>query len=491
MIALFKNQKSEIYIIPLLLFLLNFIIKVIYLSAQSVALDEPFSIYHAQLDVASIINQLSAGNNPPLFEIILHYWISLFGISEFAVRFLPMVFSCLIVVFIYKTGIKFFNKNIAITASLIFTFSNYHIFYAHETRVYSLFALLTSISMYSFLSLIKDSNSKKHFIILIISNTVLCYAHYFGFFVLFFQFISCLSLKFVRKILLKKYLICLAAVVILYLPYAKILIERFFSNVANGTWVRPSDFENIYLMLKLYTNEPVSAVIFICVLVAALIKFIITKSSNSYPVYSNVILLWFLVPFFLMFIISYKKIPFNLPMFMDRYTIFISIGYFILCALTVDYLFKKKNLKYIASGVLVIAMIATCKFNVDNERPFKKSILAMKEMKTPNSVVYFCPPHFVLNLSYYYNLDYFRKTDKDDVYKNINAALAKENIYGIYNYTEIDTSKIAKADKVIFFDGEADFCYPGNNIYQYLSSQFPKQEIHNKSKTARVVCFTK
>ncbi|MDO9255412.1 MAG: hypothetical protein Q7U54_07870 [Bacteroidales bacterium] len=88
------------YYIPLFLVAINFIIKILYLGKMSIANDEPFSIYIAQMDVSSIISQLSKGNNPPLFEIILHYWIKLWGISPFSTRLLPFLFSVATVYFI-------------------------------------------------------------------------------------------------------------------------------------------------------------------------------------------------------------------------------------------------------------------------------------------------------------------------------------------------------------------------------------------------------
>ena len=93
------------HFIVLALFLLNIIIKVMYLSFQPISHDEPFTVYHAQFDFYNIIHYLKNYNNPPLFELILHFWIKCFGISPFSVRFLPMLFSSLSVVLFYKIGV--------------------------------------------------------------------------------------------------------------------------------------------------------------------------------------------------------------------------------------------------------------------------------------------------------------------------------------------------------------------------------------------------
>ncbi len=70
-----KLNKSGTFnnnILSFLLVLLNFVLNRGSLTANSIALDEPFSIYVAQFEVSKIIAYLSTGNNPPLFEIILH-----------------------------------------------------------------------------------------------------------------------------------------------------------------------------------------------------------------------------------------------------------------------------------------------------------------------------------------------------------------------------------------------------------------------------------
>jgi len=195
------------YFIPLLLITVNFVLKIWHLDSQSIANDEPFSIFAAQMDVTSIISELSSGNNPPLFEIMLHYWVKIFGISPFSVRFLPFLFSVFTVYFIYKIGRLFFGFPVAILTSLIFSFSNYHLYFAHETRVYSLFALLTCVSMLAFFKVIENEKNRKYWILLLLSNVVLCYGHYFGLFIPIIQGISVFVISELRLRYLKSLVI--------------------------------------------------------------------------------------------------------------------------------------------------------------------------------------------------------------------------------------------------------------------------------------------
>ena len=67
--------KVKTYLIIFSLTIIAFFIKVINLDASSLGADECFSVYSAQLPPLDIITWLNTGDNPPLWELILHYWI--------------------------------------------------------------------------------------------------------------------------------------------------------------------------------------------------------------------------------------------------------------------------------------------------------------------------------------------------------------------------------------------------------------------------------
>lgn len=470
-------KKQEQTIIAIILVLINFLIKGIFLSSNSLGGDEPFSVYHAQMDIVSILRLLAEGNNPPLYELVLNLWIKLFGISEFSVRFPSLIFSSITVLYIYKLGTKFLNKRIALYASIIFIFSNYHILFAHEARVYSLLGLLSVISMYYFMSIfqyyttdtkvenILKSSVRNNLIILIIIDTLIIYSHYFGFFILITQFAFIVSNKKIISKYWKQILICLSIIGLLYLPNIFIVLNRFIESSSNGTWVNPPNgIDSIYNMLRQFSNAPVVAVFVILILVSSFVKSIINKKREQKNIFNRLIVFWFVFVFFFMFGISYL-----IPMFLDRYLMPAAIAFSFIVGISADYLVKKQKYKYIIPIVIIVLFVSTVKPSITNKRNVEETVAKIKDIKDSETLVLICPSNFILNFAYYYDIEVFKDYNVDNIYSNINESMRNENVYGINNINQID---FKKWNHIVFLDAAASFSYPNNSIKDNLDVNY-------------------
>ena len=483
------NSKNKHTIIVIILVFINILIKGLFLSSNSLAGDEPFSVYFAQMDIGSIIKLLSEGNNPPLYEIILHFWINIFGISEFSVRFPSLIFSCITVLFIYKLAIKHLNKRVALYSSIIFIFSNYHILFAHEARTYSLLGMLSIISMFYFLEVLitlrKESNqhvnvSVKSKLLLVI-DILIIYTHYFGFFILITQF---LFLLFNRNLFFKYWrqsLMCIGVIILFYTPNIIVFINRFLDSSTNGTWVKPPNgIDHIYNILRQLSNAPVVTALVILIFAGASIKYVIQKKTKQNNQGSIFCVFWFVFIFFFMFGISYI-----VPMFMDRYLMPAAIAFSFVVAISADYIIKKTYFNYFIPSLICILFISTVKPNITNKRNNKETVLKIKEIKSANTIVYLCPSRHTLNFIYYFDIDSFKNYNTAYINKNILEFLNKSNIYPIDNYNQMDISLLKTFDKVIFLDAAADFSFPENGILEQLkitytlNAQYHYDEIFN------------
>jgi len=475
-IKLIHNPGFNDFFMPLLFVILNILLKTLFLDYRDLSVDEPYTVFYSQKSLSELLKMFETENNPPLFFLILHFWIRLFGISVFAVRFLPMIFSSLTVLFLYKTGKRFFNNEIAITTSILYTFSNFHQFYSQETRVYSLYCLLSVISMYLFLFIISGKGKRNHYVWLLVTNTLLIYSHFFGFFIIVVQIASAVFIAPIRRHYLKGQFIILAFTIILYIPYLRLIIQRFLV-ASEGTWLSPPGFADIYNLLWSYTNVPVVTVLTIVLLAISAFLFIcrrIKQSNIRIRNYVKVIYIWFFLPLIVIFAVSQI-----IPAFHTRYMIFLSIAYYFLLAFAVE-TFPRKWLRYILILGITGAMAGTFHAKVTSDRSMKTVTEMVKKQK---AAVYVVPYWMIYEFTYYYNSDYFRKPD------SVLILLQQEQIRDIKIPEDFSTEAISGLSEVILIEGGLDLVDPEGSIIQRLQASFPEKSLIYESKSLKVYHF--
>jgi mannosyltransferase len=187
-------KTNRIYSLILIIILIfSGLIYFYRLGSESLSTDEYFSLYVAQKSPQAIISDHKKAVNPntipPLYELILHYWMKIFGQTEFAQRALSAFFGILSVYFLYLLGSLFFNSRTGLLSALFGALSYNWFSLFRQNRCYGLFILLTLISFYCFFNLIKNRNTKHCFVYLAVANSLLLYTHYFAVLIVLLQLI--------------------------------------------------------------------------------------------------------------------------------------------------------------------------------------------------------------------------------------------------------------------------------------------------------------
>jgi hypothetical protein len=162
----------------------GFLLRLYQIDFQSIWYDEAFSIFHSNKDLAHILTLND--NTPPLFWILLHFWIKITGLNEISVRILPVIFGTCSVIALYLVAKEILSDDVALFSSLLLSVSPLHIYYSQELRAYSLFCLLCLISMLYFIKLFKNA-SPKNYLIYILTTLALLYCHMFAVFIVIAQ----------------------------------------------------------------------------------------------------------------------------------------------------------------------------------------------------------------------------------------------------------------------------------------------------------------
>src|ERR1700757_5451889 len=104
-----SNEKRIVLVVLVLVLISGAALRIVKLGSESLWLDEAYSIYTSQESLPAIVQETSKDVHPPLYYFVLHYWIRSFGISEFAVRFLSVIFGVMAIAAIYKLASTLFD----------------------------------------------------------------------------------------------------------------------------------------------------------------------------------------------------------------------------------------------------------------------------------------------------------------------------------------------------------------------------------------------
>jgi mannosyltransferase len=105
-------------------------------------LDEALSVDIAKLPVPDLLDALRHDGHPPLYYLVLHYWMEVFGDGDVAVRALSGVLAVAALPLVWIAGKRLAGAAGGRWALVVVALSPYWIRYATETRMYALVMLL-------------------------------------------------------------------------------------------------------------------------------------------------------------------------------------------------------------------------------------------------------------------------------------------------------------------------------------------------------------
>lgn len=127
-----------------------------------------------------------APQHPPLYWLLVRFWMQIFGNSIGATRSLSVIFSVLAFPAMYWLCLELFGSTtVGWIAVALLAVSPVHIFQAHNARPYSLWILMMLLSSTSLIRALKSpQNQKRHWLAYGITLGLSLYTYLFSFFVL-------------------------------------------------------------------------------------------------------------------------------------------------------------------------------------------------------------------------------------------------------------------------------------------------------------------
>jgi hypothetical protein len=412
-----RADANRNYLIAVII-MLGFLLRWYKLTDQSIWLDEAFTIYNSQQAISHILDQ--KGNTPPLYYLLLHFWIYINGISEFSTRLLSVITGTTAIFVINMLGSLIFNKRTGIYAALLLAISPINIYYSQEVRPYSLLFLLALLSIFFYVKL-KDRYSKGSVASYTVFSTMLIYSHLYGLLILLAQNIDQFINHNFKLRKLKSWMLLQLIIIIFYIPWIIRMPEII--SVQSHSWIpKPNLLVSFPLFYKFTSGEAFS----FYGLLLALIYFFLILNYPFKSIRKESILLfsWLLVPVIIPFLYS---VIFT-PVFTIRYTIVASLSLFLIAAYSVFNMNTFKNMGLLILIVLCSFLALHVQNNTTIKDPWREVSKFIQSNIQDGDQVLLISSYEVFSFSYYFKPDCFTS---QDIY---NCA----NLEGIYPSNSIE-----------------------------------------------------
>lgn len=322
-----SNPKFVYYLTGITL--AGFLLRINHTWSESITADEVSALLRLKFNTfaAMIERGVRPDGHPAFTQVLLWFWIKIFGDSEFSVRLPSVLMGTASIWFAGMAARRWFGTGTALAVAASLAFLQLPIMYSQLARPYApgLFFTMLAASYTSRFSL--DEKVKwKHVLGFMVAAAGAAYSHYFSLLttLLLGVFGTWLSSKTNQF----KYLLACAGALLLFLPHLKITLSQLAIGGIGGPggWLAPPtpDFFLSHLIVIFDSSRGMSLTI-LCVMLACVIlnhrrpdkrqvaTFLLWLApmliGYVYSVYRNPVLqhsvLLFSFPFLLMFLFSW------------------------------------------------------------------------------------------------------------------------------------------------------------------------------------------
>ncbi len=332
------------------------------LTAAAIRGDEGASLLLSQYSLAGIWEHAAHDVHPPLYFMLLHGWIGLFGDGIFSIRSL----SALPGIATVGLGVWLVDllatRRAALLAGVLLALLPTAVHYSQEVRMYSLLGLWLIGATIALVCWIKRPQCTRYLVLYTLLMSAAFYTHYFTVLCVLCHWLYLGLIRVqpgyrLRHIQRSGWWLANMAIVLLYLPWLTNLIDlvqHMDQLKANGDvgWDAPVTLGSLPSMIWMFLIQDaggdLSTLIFIA-LPLALVALAGVALARDRSVFhgSALALIYTVLPLLLVFALSFKS-----PVFIERYLTAYALGLPMLVALAVDRLYV--SFKVLALVVLML-----------------------------------------------------------------------------------------------------------------------------------------
>jgi mannosyltransferase len=373
---------------------------------QSIRLDEAQSLWQTSRTTGFILKIVAEDVHVPLYHLILHLWMGLFGNTILAARSLSLLFfvltipaSYMLAKFIYR------RERVALFAAFLISISPFLNWYANEARMYSLLTLIVILNQYCFLRIMRK-NDALSWQFYLITGIVGVYTHYFFFaYLLTHVIFFFLQRKQFPENAFKRFIGCAIATILAFAPWVYLVISAGTVSSTQPLLAKPSTndlFNTFSQFLFGFQESNINAAILSLWPIIILLAFMLLRQKQEARQDKTVFLvLSVFTPIIVAFCFSWLVRPF----YLSRYLVFtIPSLYILISHILAGYPPRLANL---FRTLLICSMVVGLLLQSTNfYSPVKEDYEAAAEYVTKNAtfrdVVVLSAPFTIYPFEYYY-----------------------------------------------------------------------------------------
>ncbi|RON38254.1 hypothetical protein BK666_30200 [Pseudomonas frederiksbergensis] len=333
-----------------------------YLTAAAIWGDEGSSLLMSQYSLGDIWFHAAHDVHPPLYFMVLHGWIEVFGNGIFSIRSLSALPGIATVALGFWLVRLMANPRAALLAGLLLALLPTAVRYSQEVRMYSLLGLWLLGATIALVYWVKQPRHTRHLVIYALLMAAGFYTHYFTALCVIVHWAYLLVLRLhpthpMKHITRPAWWLANVAIVVLFLPWLPgliDLIQHMDALKANGDvgWELPVSLSSLPSMIWDYMiqddgdNLPWLMFAALPALLLVVIVLTVVRDRSLYR-WSALLALYTLVPLLLVFGVSFIS-----PVFIERYLTAFALGLPLILGLAIDRLLD--GFRVVALALLVL-----------------------------------------------------------------------------------------------------------------------------------------
>ncbi|WHS59261.1 glycosyltransferase family 39 protein [Pseudomonas sp. G2-4] len=376
--------------------------------------DEAFSVLLARHEPGQIWSLTARDVHPPLYYLVLHYWMVLFGDGAMAVRSL----SALVDVGTVLLGVKLMSlvstRRATWIAALLLALLPISVRYSQEARMYTLLGFWLMGATVALVCWVKESERKPFAFIYVLLMTAAFYTHYFAALcVLVHWFYWWWGRPGAASTVLptRTWVLANVLIVVLFLPWLPHFIDHLTGRSGLG-WIPPVTGQSVlglvwqFIVMSAWGTQSLLLRMVPLGLVIACALVLIRKDNLRHR-FNGLLVGYFFIP-----VVVLALLALIVPVFVPRYLVFSAVGVPFIVAVALDILGRRTGVLALAVVIVVTAEIqglhsvyrqADGLNGTDLRRDFRLDVLAaeIQQMIRPGDDILLDSLIWYLPFSYY------------------------------------------------------------------------------------------